>query len=193
MSDTQIEAQRPSRVGVRRIAGIALAALLMTGVILGASLSGAFHRTGVAGASVAVPKVLTGSYVLSLSVPGIPGSGTSLSSTDIAALSYSWGIANPTGSTTPKFSSLNIEKYTDQASPLLQQADALKTGFPTVTLSVEPSSGSGDSEVITLSTCRIVSDQESGSTGGGTESVAFTFAKISYVYTTASGTIITGS
>lgn len=194
MNEHPSESQRPRVLRVRTAGGMALATLLIAGTFVGASLSGASHTTNVAGAAVSVPNALTGSHVLSLTVPGIAGDGTSVSSTDIGALSYSWGIANSAANGgRPTFSTFTIEKQVDQASPLLQQADVRSTVFSTVTLSVQPVSLPGDSEVITLTHVRIVSDSNSGSAQGADESVSFSFAVIAYVYTTASGTVITGS
>jgi type VI secretion system secreted protein Hcp len=174
---------------------VASASVLVTATVLTLSMGAFGGDVAVAGAAAPRPRALPASSSVSLSIPGIAGDGTDLSPTDIAASSFSWGVQNSPSTTKAgkaSFSNLSLTKPIDSASPLLFQAAAAHTLFPTVTLRIYPPKGTkGDSETITLSGVRIAGEGSIGGAGanasGGAivETVSLNFTKIKVDYTSS--------
>jgi type VI secretion system secreted protein Hcp len=176
----------------RRVSTLLLAVALIATLVLGASLLGIGHSKVVASAAVAKPHSL-GQTQDSLAVAGIPGDGTAHATTDIEVLSWQWGLSTPGATATgalksgrANFQDLSITKFVDKASPLLFQACAGGQVIKTVTLYVMPKAGTaGDSSQVSLTNAHC--GQVSNSNGGDrpTESISFTYQKITFDYKTA--------
>ena len=133
-----------------------------------------------------------------LKIDGVDGEATAKGfEKNIEIFSFSWGASAPVtvGPGTSgvsagrvSISSFNIMKKTDSTSTLLFQAACLGTHYPTMTVNMRKSTGTGGQAAFltyTFSEVMVESIQWSGSNGGDdtpTESVSFAFGKVQIQY-----------
>jgi type VI protein secretion system component Hcp len=185
--------RRPRRTAAAVGAAIAGAATALTLVVAGVGADGT-----VADAAGTRLGALASGTTMSLTIPGIPGSGSSLAPTDIQVYGYTMGEAVRAGRA--HFTELDVDAAIDKSSPLLLTATAGQVRFPTVTLRIGPPAGTkGDSEVITLDGVGLRAKTDCCSAGAGYTNLfvynrlAFTFSKITVDYTdTATGRVTHG-
>jgi type VI secretion system secreted protein Hcp len=114
--------------------------------------------------------------------------------------SWSWGVTNSgasaagtgAGAGKVKFDEFTITKTMDSTSPLLYQACASGTHYPSVTIEMNHVGNSQGYLTITLSNVFISSFKTSGSGDNPSETVTLNFQKIEYQYTNPSTTGVTG-
>ena len=182
----------------RRLALPVLAALVTSAVVAAVGVAGNGNGNGngkVGNGNGNDPPVTTGAPIgqLVLQTGG----------TAIPILSYSIGAANPQslgsggggGAGKVDWSSFNFMKAVDANSTGLLTAVSTGTHFPKITATLQWGTGaSAVTWVYEFETASIESVQQSGA-GGSTplESVALTFAKVTWKYTNAAGTTSSGS
>jgi type VI secretion system secreted protein Hcp len=107
---------------------------------------------------------------------------------EIEILSYTWGVAHPTGSggaATGKatFHELTFTHHIDKASPKLMEACALNRRLAEVIISHrKPGGQQADFLTLKLTNAVVSSVSTSDASGGGTENVTLAFAKVDYSY-----------
>ena len=125
--------------------------------------------------------------------PGHPG--------EIDVQAYSFGVSNSGGSSSSggagagkaKFSSFNVAKLHDSASPKLLTATAQGKHFKEATITYEKPDDKSPGPFLTYKLSDvIISSYQHGGTGAGTESVSFDYAKIETSKTDGANPPITG-
>jgi type VI secretion system secreted protein Hcp len=107
---------------------------------------------------------------------------------EIEVLAFSWGVAHPTapgGAVTGKaaFHDLSFTHKIDKASPKLMEACTLNRRLPEATITHRKSGGSQvEYLILKLTGAVVTSVAMSDTSGGGTENVTLTFAKVDFEY-----------
>jgi type VI protein secretion system component Hcp len=114
----------------------------------------------------------------------------------ISVASFSWGISNPTTITgsgisagKASLSSLNLLGPLDASFPILNEAVATATKFPSAVLTFTASNGTVTYQ---LNNVVIESEQQSGSGSDATASISLAFEQVHWTFTDASGTTTRG-
>jgi type VI secretion system secreted protein Hcp len=133
-----------------------------------------------------------------LKIEGVPGEATRKGfEKQMEIQSFSWGASNPStigggqgggGGGRVSVSSFNVMKKTDASSPILFQACCKGDHFPTAVVTLNKAAGATALDFIKYEFDEVYVDsvQWSGSSGGDdtpSESVSFSFGKVSITYT----------
>jgi type VI secretion system Hcp family effector len=157
-------------------------------------------------ASAAAAALLLGGPASTKAQAASPGPGDAagqlvIDGKTIPVLSFSAGVSNPAtiggggggGAGKASFSSFNVLTEVNATTPVLLAAVASGKHFPSAVFTGTWGTGSSTRTLTyELEDVIVESSQQSGSSGGASESLSIAFGKVKWTYTDAAGTVTRG-